>query len=107
MEKDSLFTEIVSTTTAPRIMLVMYLRDMAEEARDMPKANLLTRSGTSQFRKAESSGELLAANVHHALVMQDNLPPDLEEIATIAQELGSYTDDPKLWEVLLQKIDQL
>lgn len=95
--KNELYHRIASTTKAPRSIMIEYVRAVAAEAYGLPASKLLARSGESQFRDPQEPGEVLAAGLFHALVMQDDLSSDLQNICDIAQELQANIDNKELW----------
>jgi hypothetical protein len=107
MHKEDLYRTITSTIDAPRSILVEYVRLVASEAKKMPTNDLYARSGGSQFREPQKQGERLAANAFHALVMQESLTDDLENVCSILQDLTSNTDDEKLWDEFFTVVSAL
>lgn len=97
MTKEDLYRTITATVQAPRPLLVEYSKLVANEAQKLPEDKLSARSGDSQFREPYEPGELLAAKLFHALVMQRSLDDDLQSICAIAEHLQSYTDDLASW----------
>lgn len=109
MSRDDLYTQLTSTPEAPRSMIVGYLKSVAEDIGRIPTNDLAIRSGESQFREAQSQGEVIAAKVLHVLLPQSNVDNDVElqEIRNIAQELIDQNDDLVLWAEFMDKVEKL
>ncbi len=108
MESSNLLNQILSSTRAPRELLLEYIKLKVYEAKKLDVTELLRKSGNGQFRESQAPGEKIASDIHSALVQQEFVnwddDPKLASVENIAQELCDQTDKLELWEELFEQI---
>jgi len=110
-KKDELLNQILATTDAPRSLLLDYIRTVGQDAKNLEAHELLSTSGTGQFRDPITPGEKIASSIQHALISQQKVSweddPELAHIESIAGELTDRTNDQALWQELFDRIEKL
>ncbi|HKX23994.1 MAG TPA: hypothetical protein VJM46_02055 [Candidatus Saccharimonadales bacterium] len=112
-KSDEIWKVISQSTNSPRELIIEYVRELADEARLLPRDKREAKGDYSAVANKfpQTEGEGIANRISTALAMQEwinhETADDLEEIEEIAASLELNPEDRGLWQKLFGAVDVL